>query len=234
MQRLQSSLAQNHAHSRSGIELSRRFAVPISAVLFKRIFDVGFSLLLLGLTLPTLFIAAFCIRLTSRGPVLFRQSRVGLGGREFTMFKFRTMTVSSEEVHRRYAEEWIRAGEDARQDHGAFKIAADPRITFVGRLLRKFSLDELPQLWNVLVGDMSLVGPRPALPYEVALYEAWHRQRLNALPGLTGLWQVSGRNQLTFDQMVEFDLKYIRTWSLLGDLKILLRTIPVVVAGTGH
>ena len=144
------------------------------------------------------------------------------------------MFLEDDETHRCYVRRWIAAGENAGQDHGIYKIVNDPRITLIGRFLRKYSLDELPQLLNVLRGEMSMVGPRPAMPYEVAQYQPWQRLRLNALPGITGSWQVSGRNHLSFTRMLDLDFEYIRTWNLRTDLRILLRTVMVVLRGTGH
>ncbi len=144
---------------------------------------------------------------------------------------------ASEDVHRAYVHQWIReCPEQTKADGGGdavFKITGDHRITPIGKILRRFSIDELPQLINVLRGEMSLIGPRPALPYEVALYCEWHRRRLEATPGITGLWQVSGRNRLSFDEMVRLDLRYLEDWSLVGDLKILIRTLPALVRGSG-
>lgn len=199
----------------------------------KRAMDVLLSVPALALLSPVFLLLAALIRLTSQGPALFRQTRVGQDGREFVLYKFRTMTGATEREHRRYIREWIHRGESARQGSGSFKLEKDSRITPLGRFLRKYSLDELPQLFNVLRGEMSLVGPRPALAYEVSEYETWQRERLNATPGLTGLWQVSGRNRLSFSEMVELDLAYIRNYSTILDLKILLKTIPVVLGGTG-
>jgi lipopolysaccharide/colanic/teichoic acid biosynthesis glycosyltransferase len=144
------------------------------------------------------------------------------------------MISGSDDAHREYTQQWICEGEGARQQNGAFKLEHDSRVTRPGCFLRKYSFDELPQLLNVLRGDMSLVGPRPAMAYEVAEYAPWQRERLNAPPGISGLWQVSGRNQLSFARMVELDLEYIRNWSLMNDIRILFRTIPVVLFGTGH
>jgi lipopolysaccharide/colanic/teichoic acid biosynthesis glycosyltransferase len=166
------------------------------------------------------------IRLDSPGPALFRQQRVGKHGKLFTCYKFRTMVIDAEA---RKAE--LVALNEA--DGPLFKIRRDPRVTRVGRLLRRSSLDELPQLWNVLSGEMSLVGPRPALPEEVALYEPWHRRRLEVMPGLTGLWQVLGRSNTTFDEMVQLDIYYAENWSVNTDLRILLRTIPAVLSSNG-
>jgi len=158
--------------------------------------------------------------------VLFRQRRCGLNGRIFTLFKFRTMVADAEE----------RIGEVAHLNEmkgPVFKVRRDPRVTGVGRWLRRFSLDELPQLWNVLRGDMSLVGPRPPIPEEVARYERWQRRRLSMKPGLTCLWQVRGRNQIDFEEWMRLDLEYIDNWSPWLDLKILARTVPVVLSGRG-
>lgn len=197
------------------------------ALLVKRAVDVGLALLLGIVCLPLAALLALLIKLTSHGPVLFRQVRCGLSGRPFTFYKLRTMTEDAEE----------RLSEVAHlNEHQGpvFKSSHDPRVTRFGRLLRRFSLDEIPQLWNVLKGEMSLVGPRPPLPDEVARYEKWQRRRLSMKPGLTGLWQVSGRSDLpSFDQWMELDLAYIDNWSLTLDAKILLRTIPTVLGGKG-
>ncbi len=192
----------------------------------KRLTDVAVSTLLLVLGLPLVVVIAGLIKLTSGGAVLFRQTRCGLNGRYFTLYKFRTM-VHDAELRRR---EILHLNE---MQGPAFKLRRDPRVTRLGRLLRKFSLDELPQLWNVLRGDMSLVGPRPPIPEEVAQYQRWQRRRLSMKPGLTCLWQISGRNQVDFDRWMELDLEYIDSWSPLLDLKILLKTIPVVLSGRG-
>ena len=192
----------------------------------KRLADVGVSLLILGLALPLVLLIAGAIKLSSGGSVLFRQTRCGLNGRYFTLYKFRTMVRDAES--RRH--DLLHLNEMAGP---AFKLRRDPRVTRLGRLLRKFSLDELPQLWNVLRGDMSLVGPRPPIPEEVAQYERWQRRRLSMKPGLTCLWQISGRNEVDFDRWMELDLQYIDTWSPMLDVKILLKTIPVVLSGRG-
>jgi len=176
---------------------------------------------------PFLGLVALTITLTSPGPVFFRQQRVGRHGRPFGMLKFRSMIVDTEAR---------RAALEAHNEHRegpVFKMTHDPRITRVGRFIRKYSIDELPQLWNVLRGEMSLVGPRPPIPAEVAKYDAWQRRRLSVVPGLTGLWQVSGRNQISFDQWMRLDLQYIDNWSLRLDLALLGRTIPVVLTGRG-
>jgi exopolysaccharide biosynthesis polyprenyl glycosylphosphotransferase len=191
----------------------------------KRSIDVVFSLALLALLWPLLAAVALALR-AGGGPVLFRQTRSGLNGRQFTLYKFRTMVEGAHE----------RMGEVAHLNEmngPVFKVTNDPRVTPFGRFLRKFSLDELPQLWNVLRGDMSLVGPRPPLPAEVERYERWQLRRLSMKPGLTGLWQVSGRNRLDFEHWMALDLEYIDSWSPWLDLKILARTVPVVLSGRG-
>ena len=193
---------------------------------FKRLLDVAVSLVLLALSAPAILLAVIAIKLTSPGSVLFKQQRIGLNGRSFTLYKFRTMI---EDAHERRGEV-----EHLNEMTGpVFKMKDDPRITAVGRILRKFSLDEIPQFWNVLKGDMSLVGPRPPIPEEVASYHRWHRRRLSMKPGLTCLWQVSGRNNIDFDRWMQLDLQYIDNWSPTLDLKILLRTIPAVLSGRG-
>jgi exopolysaccharide biosynthesis polyprenyl glycosylphosphotransferase len=193
----------------------------------KRALDVAISLMVLALAAPIVAVAALAIKFSSPGSVLFRQRRIGLNGRVFTLYKFRTMI---EDAHAR-REEVAHLNE---MNGPVFKAKDDPRVTPVGRWLRRFSLDELPQLWNVLKGDMSLVGPRPPIPEEVASYHRWHRRRLSMKPGLTCLWQVSGRNDIQdFDRWMKLDLQYIDNWSPSLDLKILLRTIPAVLSGKG-
>jgi len=197
-----------------------------AAIALKRAFDVVGSAFLLALSSPLVAAAALAIRLTDPGPVFFRQVRCTLNGRLFTMPKLRTMRVGAEEMHGELTHE-------NEMDGPVFKMRHDPRITPVGRFLRKFSLDELPQLWSVLKGDMSLVGPRPAIPHEVAAYKTFERRRLSMRPGITCLWQVSGRNRIGFDDWVRLDLEYIDTWSLGSDFRILLRTVPAVLSGEG-
>jgi exopolysaccharide biosynthesis polyprenyl glycosylphosphotransferase len=192
----------------------------------KRLIDVVGSSVLLTLSAPLTALAAIAIKLTSPGPVLFRQNRCGLNGRRFEMLKLRTMVLD--------AEQRKTAILDLNEMDGpVFKIKNDPRVTLVGAILRRWSIDELPQIWNVLRGDMSLVGPRPPIPLEVAHYETFERRRLSMRPGLTCLWQVSGRNLVSFADWVKLDVEYIDTWSLTNDFKILLRTIPTVLRGTG-
>ncbi|MGE0640013.1 MAG: sugar transferase [Thermoanaerobaculia bacterium] len=223
-------------HTRARVELEDLEGVPLItfstsptgalALAWKRITDILLSTLLLTVALPVVVGVAIAIRVTSSGAVLFRQKRCGLNGRPFTLYKFRTMVADAEE--RRAEVEHLN-----EMDGPVFKARNDPRVTRVGRLLRRFSLDELPQLWNVLKGDMSLVGPRPPIPEEVARYERWQRRRLAMKPGLTCLWQISGRNQVDFDRWMQLDLAYIDNWSPWLDLKILLRTLPVVLSGRG-
>jgi lipopolysaccharide/colanic/teichoic acid biosynthesis glycosyltransferase len=198
----------------------------------KRVLDVVIAGTLLAILWPVFLAIALLVGLSSRGPVLFRQERIGRGGRPFTLYKFRTMLDNSDPaVHRWYVQSLI-SGE-ARAITGVFKLRHDARITPQGRLLRRFSLDELPQLLNVLQGSMSLVGPRPALAYEVDTYSDRERQRLAVTPGITGAWQVNGRATLNFHQMIAFDLAYIEGWSLGRDLEILVRTPAAVLSGLG-
>jgi lipopolysaccharide/colanic/teichoic acid biosynthesis glycosyltransferase len=202
----------------------------------KRVLDVAGSLGLLALFLPAFLFAFFAVKLSSSGPALFRQVRVGRRGKPFTMLKFRTMHPDVKHtVHQDYVTWFIKSsGEQPRTGNEVFKLTNDPRITRVGRFLRKTSLDELPQFWNVLRGDMSLVGPRPPLPFEVEQYQPWHRRRvLEAKPGVTGLWQVSGRSSTTFDEMVRLDLRYAKTHSVWTDIKILLATPRAMLSGKG-
>jgi lipopolysaccharide/colanic/teichoic acid biosynthesis glycosyltransferase len=184
---------------------------------------------------PVLLCVAAAVKLTSKGPVFFRQQRVGEAGEPFTMFKFRTMQVNADHrIHQEYVEKFIQNQAATSGKDAVFKLVNDPRVTSVGDFLRRSSLDELPQFWNVLRGDMSLVGPRPPLPYEVARYKRWHRRRvLEAKPGITGLWQVTGRSRTTFDEMVRLDLRYARTRSVWNDLHILLATPKAVLSGKG-
>ena len=202
----------------------------------KRALDVSVSLVLLLMLSPLWFVVAVLIKLTSRGPVIFRQQRLGVGGRTFTLLKFRTMRNGSpDEVHRDFVTRFIRgdAVSSSASLDAAYKLNGDARITSVGRLLRKLSIDEFPQLLNVLRGEMSLVGPRPPLAYEVDNYEPWQMERLTARPGITGLWQVTGRNRLTHDEMCRRDIEYIRTWSLMKDVRIMLRTPWVMLVDGG-
>lgn len=195
-------------------------------LLLKRAIDIGFTLAAAPFLIPLVAIISLLIRLDSPGPAIFRQTRIGKNGRPFTCYKFRTMVVDAEQ---RKAD--LQPLNEA--DGPLFKIRSDPRVTRIGKFLRRSSLDELPQLWNVLRGEMSLVGPRPALPEEVSRYEPWHYRRLEVLPGLTGLWQVLGRSDTSFEKMVRLDIYYAENWSVGMDLHILLKTIPTVLSGKG-
>lgn len=216
---------------------SRVESVPLPMVRSraKRALDVAGAAALMLVTAPVAGLIALAIRLDSPGPVLLRQERCGLGGRRFTCLKFRSMHHNVDDApHRAYVRALVTGVNERPKANGAFKLLDDDRITRAGRWLRRTSLDELPQLWNVLVGDMSLVGPRPPLPYEVELYDERQHQRLRCKPGLTGLWQVSGRNQLSYRDMCEIDLRYLADWSHRLDLLILLRTLPVVIFNSGR
>jgi exopolysaccharide biosynthesis polyprenyl glycosylphosphotransferase len=196
------------------------------SLLVKRYLDIAISLILLLILVPFLALVGLMVKLTSRGSVIYRQTRCGLYGRKFTLYKIRSMREGAEDVlwEIRHLNE---------MDGPVFKMRNDPRVTPLGRFLRKSSIDELPQFWNVLKGDMSLVGPRAPLPEEVKEYTPWQRRRLSVKPGITCLWQVSGRNEIDFHEWMKLDLHYIDNWSLLLDFKILLRTFPVVLFGKG-
>ena len=205
----------------------------------KRVMDtIGSALMLLFLS-PLLLLIAIAIKLTSKGPVFFRQKRVGQYGEQFVFLKFRSMHVNNDaSEHKAYVKQLIAGSAQSQpvngNGNGVYKLTKDSRITRIGNFLRRTSLDELPQFINVLKGEMSLVGPRPAIAYEVEAYDIWHRRRvLEAKPGITGLWQVNGRSRIKFDDMVRLDLRYAKTWSPWMDLKILIRTPVVVVFGDG-
>ncbi|HVD41386.1 MAG TPA: sugar transferase [Solirubrobacterales bacterium] len=202
----------------------------------RRLFDVVFAVALILLLSPLLIGVALAVRIDSRGPAFFRQRRVGYREREFTLYKFRSMRVDADpRGHKEYVTALIK-GEDERPDGGRenlYKLAVDNRITPVGRWIRRWSLDELPQLFNVVKGDMTLVGPRPAIPYEVAEYPAWYRQRFSVKPGLSGYWQVSGRSERTYEEMVRLDIEYAKRRTLGLDLSILLKTPWVVLSRKG-
>jgi lipopolysaccharide/colanic/teichoic acid biosynthesis glycosyltransferase len=203
----------------------------------KRAIDLAGSVALLGALSPVLGVCAAAVRLSSPGPILFRQRRIGRDGRTFEMLKFRTMYENvDQKAHQEYVARLIAGTADRHAADGTavFKLVGDRRITPIGHWLRRLSLDELPQLLNVLRGDMSLVGPRPPLPYEVEHYTPRHLERLAVTPGITGLWQVSGRSRTTFEEMIDLDLTYIERWSVPLDLQILLRTLPVVIFPDGH
>jgi exopolysaccharide biosynthesis polyprenyl glycosylphosphotransferase len=219
---------QFHVEILNGIPLLSMRPISIRGwnLVIKRITDLILGGVLGVLALPLLGLIALAIRLDSSGPILYTQTRVGRNGKPFRCYKFRSMVEGADELRQTLAEQNDASGP-------LFKLRDDPRRTRVGRFLRRFSLDELPQLYNILRGEMSLIGPRPNLPVEVEQYQEWHKKRLSASPGMTGLWQVSGRSELTFDEMVLLDIYYIENWSLALDLSILLRSIPAVLWGRG-
>lgn len=221
--------------------------------LMKRVTDFLFSFIMLIILSPFIFLISLLIRMDSPGPAIYSQKRVGCRlswkgktlqkeVRLFTFYKFRTMYQNSDDsIHRRFITAYIhndleamaRLQQAAVEQGNEYKLNGDPRVTRIGKILRKTSMDELPQLWNVLTGDMSLVGPRPAIPYEVEMYEPWHMCRLSTLPGLTGLWQVTARNSASFDDLVRIDLEYIKKQSFWFDLKILLKTPLAILERKG-
>ena len=215
---------------KSGIQRNQRVV--------KRVFDVLAVTFVLALLSPILLVVAILIKLDSTGPVFYKGKRIGEGGQPFTMYKFRSMALDADSnIHQDYVTRLIR--ENIRpqalngERRGTLKMEQDARITRVGRFIRKTSLDELPQLFNVLRGEMSLVGPRPPLPYEVEVYQEWHKRRFEAPPGITGLWQVKARNQVSFDEMVRLDLEYIEKYSVWLDIKLILQTPWELVKGRG-
>ncbi len=222
------------------LPMVRLFREPLSDVerFIKRTSDIVIAALILLILSPVCLIISWLIKLDSKGSILFRQDRVGMDGRKFLCYKFRTMKSDSDEnLHREAYQKNIEglseanAGDELKPVFG--KVKNDPRVTRIGKFLRRTSLDELPQFLNVLRGDMSVVGARPPIPYEVEEYDIWHRKRLDMKPGITGLWQVSGRNRLNFEEMVKLDLFYIENWSIWLDLKIILLTLPSVLRGDG-
>ncbi|MBI1823075.1 MAG: sugar transferase [Nitrospirae bacterium] len=222
-------IAKVHLEDLHGIPLLTFSTVPYNEflLLIKRIMDVIVSTFLIVALIPIYGIIVFLIKISSPGPVFFKQIRVGRNGRHFGLYKFRSMVINAEEQKRDLAVL-------NEMDGPVFKIKNDPRITSMGKWLRKTSLDEIPQFWNVLVGEMSLVGPRPPLPEEVAHYKRWQKRKLSMKPGITCLWQISGRNRnINFEEWMNLDLKYIDNWSLKLDMEIFLKTIPVVLWGRG-
>jgi lipopolysaccharide/colanic/teichoic acid biosynthesis glycosyltransferase len=226
-------------HGPSPLLLGRQRAARSDVYFLKRPMDVAGALLALLLLSPLMLLTALLVKLSSPGPVIFRQSRLGRGGAPFAFYKFRSMVVNGDDrIHREFVAKLIK-GEHAEIEQEAggpslYKIKADPRVTWIGRIIRKTSIDELPQLFNVLKGDMSLVGPRPPLPYEAENYQSWHLRRvLDIKPGITGLWQVEGRSKVSFDEMVRMDLRYVRGCSLWLDLSLLVRTVRVVLKCEG-
>jgi exopolysaccharide biosynthesis polyprenyl glycosylphosphotransferase len=223
------SIARIELHEFDGFPLLSFSTTPSNEALMfvRRILDLVLACMILLIFGPLFMIpTAILIKLTSRGPVLFKQKRCGLNGRQFVMYKFRSMVDNAEQLR-------VELQSLNEMDGPVFKSSRDPRVTIIGKIIRRFSIDELPQVFNVLRGDMSLVGPRPPLPEEVARYERWQRRRLSMKPGMTCLWQISGRNEVSFDDWMKLDLTYIDNWSLLLDLKILLKTVPVVLLGRG-
>ena len=223
------SIARMELHEFDGFPLLSFSTTPTNEALMlvRRMLDVVLASLILLIFGPLFMIpTALLIKLTSRGPVLFKQTRCGLNGRQFVMYKFRSMVDNAEQMR-------VELEALNEMDGPVFKSSRDPRVTIVGKIIRRRSIDELPQLFNVLRGDMSLVGPRPPLPQEVTRYQRWQRRRLSMKPGMTCLWQVSGRNEVSFEDWMKLDLTYIDNWSLLLDLKILLKTVPVVLIGRG-
>jgi len=217
----------------------RLFREPLStsARTIKRAFDLIVSALAILILLPLWLLIALAIKLDSKGSIFYTQERVGMDGRLFLLYKFRTMKADADpEIHKEYQKAFIEGRAEANLGDASkptYKLLADPRVTRVGKWLRRTSLDEVPQLLNVVMSDMSIVGPRPPIAYEVEAYALWHRKRLDMKPGLTGLWQVSGRNRLPFEEMVRLDLYYIENWSLLLDVKIVLRTVFVMAGREG-
>jgi exopolysaccharide biosynthesis polyprenyl glycosylphosphotransferase len=207
-------------------------------VVAKRVVDLAASVATIVIFAPLFALIAIMVKAFSPGPVLFRQIRAGRNGRPFTFYKFRTMRHDTDDaIHREYASSFIGGKElrlrDEKSDKKIYKLPDDPRVTSIGKILRKTSMDELPQIFNVLKGDMSIVGPRPPIAYELTVYKEWHKRRLRAKPGMTGLWQVSGRSSVPFHDMVLLDLYYINRWSLLLDFEIMFKTVPVIVSGKG-
>jgi lipopolysaccharide/colanic/teichoic acid biosynthesis glycosyltransferase len=220
-------------------DLKRKSARKKLPLVIKRAIDIAGSGALLLMLSPFLAAIVALIKLTSKGPVIYKQERLGQFGARFQCLKFRTMYTNNDpKIHQDYVQQFIAGKEGLDKSEGAeqpvYKLVKDPRVTFIGGFLRKTSLDELPQFWNVLRGDMSLVGPRPPVPYEFEVYDIWHRRRvLEIRPGVTGLWQVSGRNRTRFDEMVRLDLRYCQNWSIWLDLKILIATPRAVFNGGG-
>jgi len=220
-------------------DLKRKVSRKRLPLVIKRAIDIVGSVALLIVLSPFLAVIVALIKLTSKGQVIYKQERLGQFGARFKCLKFRTMYTNNDpKIHQEYVQQFIagKAGLDKSEgsDQPVYKLVKDPRVTFIGGFLRKTSLDELPQFWNVLRGEMSLVGPRPPVPYEFEVYDIWHRRRvLEVRPGVTGLWQVSGRNRTRFDEMVRLDLRYCQTWSIWLDVKILLATPRAVFNGGG-
>ncbi len=228
-------------HLTEPVDCQTRFAVRGRSLFerfVKRFFDVVAAFAVLVLGFPFFLAIGLLIKLTSRGPVFYKQKRVGENGEIFFLYKFRSMRIGNDDsIHREFAQNYIQGQTfqtelDGKTDN-LYKIINDPRVTAVGGFLRKTSLDELPQFINILKGQMTIVGPRPPVEYEYDHYDEWHKLRLKVRPGLTGLWQVSGRSTVPFHEMVMLDLYYIEHWTLMMDINIMIKTIPVMLAGTG-
>ena len=221
----------------SAMESSELFARG-KAFFLKRALDLILTSLILIAFSPFLLLIMLAIKIDNPGPVFHKQMRLGKRGKAFRFYKFRSMYVNTDDAeHRSYVKNLIKAGNPYEVDENGkplFKISHDRRVTGMGKLIRKYSVDEFPQLFNVLRGEMSLVGPRPPLPHEYKDYSDWHRKRLDGIPGITGLWQVSGKNKIPFEEMVKLDIHYLKNWSLWLDIKIILRTIPVMLKGEGY
>ena len=211
---------------------------PIKIYASKRLLDIVAACLAMIIAAPLAALVSVLIKLSSPGPVLFRQMRVGKDGKQFMFYKFRSMRINNDDSeHREYIKLFIEGDKEAIKKRfpgeKIYKLAGDDRVTFIGKFLRRTSLDELPQLLNVLKGEMSMVGPRPHLPYEVELYQDWHRRRLKGIPGITGWWQIHGRSHVTFEQAVEMDIWYLEHQSLMLDIRIMCRTITKAIVGRG-
>lgn len=231
------ALAQVNTTNQESTRLPPRRSVSSSVV--KRAMDIAGATVLLVFAAPLMLVTAIAVKLTSSGPIIFQQMRIGREGKPFPFYKFRSMRCDNDDtIHREYVKNLIQGRHDEINEGDAnnpvYKLRSDTRITSVGRIIRRTSIDELPQLFNVLKGEMSLVGPRPPIPYEIENYQSWHMRRLQEVrPGITGLWQVEGRSKTSFDEMVRLDLRYIRNWTLWLDIKILLKTVVVVMRGDG-
>ncbi len=216
------------------VEASKLSKQRGAVLVAKRLVDIVGAVLLLAVTAPLLLITAVAVKLDTAGPVLFRATRIGQGGRPFTMFKFRSMAANADQsLHVKFIKNLLQNGDAQSRSENWYKLENDPRITRVGRVIRRWSIDELPQLFNVVKGDMSLVGPRPEVPYAVEEYEAWQWQRFDVLPGMTGLWQISGRGELSPIEMLRLDVAYVNGYSLWLDLKLLAKTLGAVAMRIG-
>lgn len=226
------------AKIKAGTMETKEFFLKGKVPFLKRVLDLILTSLTLIAFSPPLLLIILAIKIDSPGPVFYKQIRLGKNGKSFRFYKFRSMYANTDDAeHRSYVANLIKAGSPYKVDENGkpvFKISDDRRVTRVGKLIRKYSVDEFPQLLNVLRGEMSLVGPRPPLPNEYQEYRDWHRKRLDGIPGITGLWQVSGKNRISFEEMVKLDVHYLENWSLGLDIKIILRTIPMMFKGEDY